>query len=103
MNIDNLKLRTKTLIPLVVMAFVILAMVAFGALNLSSISNKASEIIEHRDMAVSRMIRSSRTMMQAPYSVFGTLLFDSGTPEGRAATKGSRMRSRGRRSSWTRR
>jgi len=70
MSIDNLKLRTKTMIPLAVMAFVVLAMVGFGAMKLSAISSDASEIIEHRDLAVTQLVRATRLMMMAPYSVF---------------------------------
>ena len=85
MNFDNLKLRTKTLIPLLVMALVAFAMVAFGASELSKVSDKASEIIERRDMAGTQMARASRYMLLASLSVSGSLLYDSDSPEGRAA------------------
>ena len=41
MSIDNLRLRTKSLIPLGAMAFVVLAMVAFSAQRLIAISETA--------------------------------------------------------------
>jgi methyl-accepting chemotaxis protein len=85
MNFDNLKLRTKTLIPLLVMALVAFAMVAFGASELSKVSDKASEIIERRDMASTQMARASRYMLLASLSVSGSLLYDSDSPEGRTA------------------
>ncbi len=88
MSIDNLKLRSKALIPLVVMAIVVLAMVAFGAMKLSAISDAASEIIEKRDYAVTRMIRASRTVLQTPYSVFETFVYDSDSPMGKVADEG---------------
>ena len=88
MSIDNLKLRTKILIPLSLMAFVILAMVAFGAQKLSDTSRKASEIIERRDMAAVLIVRASRNMVMVPYSVFGALLYDPDGPDGRIAAEG---------------
>ena len=44
MKIDNLKLRTKTLVPLVLMATVVFAMVALGASRLIGIS-RSEQII----------------------------------------------------------
>jgi methyl-accepting chemotaxis protein len=88
MNIDNLKLQTKTLLPLALMALVVLCMVSFGSFNLSSISGRASDIIERRDMAVTRLIRASREMVLAPYAVFGTLVFDGESQAGKAAEAG---------------
>jgi methyl-accepting chemotaxis protein len=88
MSIDNLKLRTKTLIPLVVMALVVVAMVVFGALKLSSISEKARDIIERRDVGAADMTRASQRMLEAPYSAFGGLLYDPDSPEGKLAAQG---------------
>jgi methyl-accepting chemotaxis protein len=88
MSVDNLKLRTKILIPLSLMGLVILAMAAFGAQKLSDISGKAREIIERRDMASVLIVRASRNMVMAPYSVFGALLYDPNGPDGRAAAEG---------------
>jgi methyl-accepting chemotaxis protein len=87
-NFDNLKLRTKVLIPLSVMALVVVAMVAFGAFQLASVSGKASEVIERRDKAAAFMARATRRMLEAPYSVFGALVFDSDSVAGRAANEG---------------
>ncbi|MGD0722057.1 MAG: methyl-accepting chemotaxis protein, partial [Roseiarcus sp.] len=91
MKIDNLKLRTKTLIPLALMALVVLAMVGFGAAQLASISDKASQIIERRDLASTQLARANRRMMEAPYSVFGALVFDSDSEAGRAANEGFKV------------
>ena len=88
MTIDNLKLRTKSLIPLVIMALVVVAMVAFGADKLSTISSTATEIIEHRDLAATRMAMAARNMALTPYSVFGTLVYDGDSAEGKAAAEG---------------
>ena len=76
MSIDNLKLRTKTIIPLFMMAATVLAMVGFGAMKLSGISSTASDIIEHRDLAVTTEVRATRNMMLMPYYVLGNLTYD---------------------------
>jgi methyl-accepting chemotaxis protein len=84
-TIDNLKLRTKTLIPLAIMALLVLAMVGFGAVKLSGVAGTASEIIEHRDVAAVQLARATRQMVTIPYSIFQTLVYDDSTPEGAAA------------------
>ncbi len=88
MTIDNLKLQTKMLLPLVLMGFVVLCMVGFGSYNLSSVSGTASDIIERRDLAVTRLIQASREMVLAPYGVIGSLIFDSNGPAGIRAIDG---------------
>ncbi|MEJ1937791.1 hypothetical protein WDZ92_46965, partial [Nostoc sp. NIES-2111] len=85
MNIDDLKLRTKLLIPLVTMAFVAMSMVAFGIVQLTSISRTASDIIERKDMAATFMERANQSMLEVPYSVLGILAFDPNSVEGKAA------------------
>jgi methyl-accepting chemotaxis protein len=86
-NFDNLKLRTKTLIPLGVMGLAVVAMVALGAFKLTSVGDNASEIIEHRDLGAVHMIRAARRMLQTPYDVFGALIFAEDSPAGKAATQ----------------
>jgi methyl-accepting chemotaxis protein len=88
MKIDNLKLRTKTLMPLIMMALTVLAMVAFGAMKLSGISTAANDIIDHRSLAATTLARAARNMILVPYSVFGSLFYDSDSPEGREADGG---------------
>jgi methyl-accepting chemotaxis protein len=88
MSIDNLRLRTKAIIPLVMMAATVLAMVGFGAVKLSGISSTASEIIEHRDLAVATQARATRSMVLVPYYVFANLTYDSDSPEGRGVDAG---------------
>jgi methyl-accepting chemotaxis protein len=88
MTIDNLKLQTKMLLPLALMAFVVLCMVGFGSFTLSSVSGVASDIIERRDMAVTRLIRASQSMVLAPYAVFGSLIFDGNSQAGQNAFEG---------------
>ena len=88
MTIDNLKVRTKSLIPLILMALLVLAMVGFGAARLTGVSGAASDIIEKRDLVATHLARAARSMVKTPYSVLGVLVYDSNTPEGRAAEEG---------------
>jgi len=85
MKIDDLKLRTKALMPLAIMVIAVAAMAGIGAFKLAYISGRASDIIAHRDKAAVYIARASRTMMMAPYSVFGALVYEGSSPEGRTA------------------
>ena len=88
MSIDNLRLRTKSLIPLAAMAVVVCAMVVFSAQTLMTVTESASRIIEHRDKAAAYAARATLSMMMAPYSVSSALIYDGSSPEGRAAFSG---------------
>ena len=70
MTIDNLKLRTKVVIPLMVMAAVVVAMVAFGATRLIGVSATASDIIQKRDLAAVELTRAANAMSGLPHAVF---------------------------------
>jgi len=85
MKIDNLKLRTKALIPLLVMSLAVFGIVGFGAYRLDSLARSAGEIIAHRDKAAIFVARATGTTMMAPYSAFGALVYDGSSPEGRTA------------------
>ena len=87
MSIDDLKLRTKTLLPLGMMGLTVLAMVAFGATQLTGVSRKASQIIESRDVAALNISRAERAVVYIPYSIFGAILFDNDSPQGLATKK----------------
>ena len=88
MFIDNLRLRTKILIPVVLMGLVVVGMAAFGAARLAVVSGKASDIIERRDMAAFQLDRASRHMLEAPHSAIEVLLDGADSPEGRTAADG---------------
>ena len=84
MSINNLRLRTKMLIPLTLMAVTVLAMVAFGASRLQNLSSKASDIIEKRDLGTLALARAGRSMVYVPYDVFGAIMYDNDSPGGQA-------------------
>jgi len=85
MKIDDLKLRTKALMPLAIMVLAVAIMAILGASKLAYVSEQANDIISHRDKAAVYVARATRTMMMAPYSVFGALVYDGSSPEGRTA------------------
>jgi methyl-accepting chemotaxis protein len=87
MRIDNLKLRAKLLIPLALMAAGALAVAAFGATRLVSVSSTASEIIERRDLAAMELAQASHLMSAAPHAVFAILLYDKDDPQREASKK----------------
>jgi len=85
MSINDLKLRTKSLIPLALMALTVLAMVGFGATKLIGVSSMAREIIEHRDAGAMELARATRSIVYVPYAAFAALAYNSDTPGGKAA------------------
>jgi methyl-accepting chemotaxis protein len=85
MNVDNLKLRTKVLIPLMVMAAMVVAMVVFGATRLIGVSATASDIIEKRDLAAVELTRAAAAMSGVPHAVFAVLLYDQDDKARKAA------------------
>jgi methyl-accepting chemotaxis protein len=87
MNIDNLKLRTKVLIPLMVMAAMVVAMVVFGATRLIGVSATASDIIEKRDLAAVELTRAAKAMSGLPHAVFAMLLYDQDDPARKTAKR----------------
>jgi methyl-accepting chemotaxis protein len=86
MTVDNLKLRTKVLIPLVLMAIGVLAVAGFGAVRLNAVSSTASDIIERRDQAVVELNSAARMINTISPSIIPDLLHNN-TDEGRAAWK----------------
>jgi methyl-accepting chemotaxis protein len=87
-NIDNLKLGAKALLPIVLMAAIVVAMVAFGGLKLSGVSSAASDIIERRAVGTLEIDRARVSVTNIVYDVFGALTFDNGEPSGKAANAG---------------
>ena len=85
MKIDNLKLGTKALVPLIVMSLAVFAMVGFGAYRLDRLAREAGDVVGHRDKAAIYVARATRAIMMAPYSAFGALVYDGSSPEVRTA------------------
>jgi methyl-accepting chemotaxis protein len=88
MSLDNLALRTKTLIPTTLMAVIVLAMVGFGGLKLIGVSATADDLIERRALGTLALSRARVDLMAAVYDVFGALNFGSDAMQGKAAAEG---------------
>src|SRR5579872_6791387 len=87
MNFDNLRLRTKVLIPLALMAAVVLAISTFGASRLIRVSSTAGDIVERRDVAAVELTRAANVMSSVPHVVFALLLYDQNDPAREASKK----------------
>ena len=87
MRIDNLRLRTKSLIPLAVMALTVIGMVAFGASRLVNVSASAGDIIEKRDRAAEDITKAERLVVQIPYAIDAAALNDDNSAAGQAASR----------------
>ena len=85
MNINDLRLRTKSLIPLTLLALTLAGSVLFGASRLVEISSTASDIIENGDLAGVKLARANRLNAAIIVAIDGALLYDNGSAAGRAA------------------
>ena len=88
MNVDNLKLGAKALLPIVLMAAIVVAMVAFGGFKLSGVSSTASDIIERRAAGTLDIDRARVSVVNIVYDVFAATTFDGNEPSGEAAKAG---------------
>jgi len=73
---DNLKLRTKSLIPPLFMAALFIGVVGFGAGRLSAISNTTEAIVKGSDPALLAIARSGRTALKISFDVYRMLAHD---------------------------
>jgi methyl-accepting chemotaxis protein len=87
-NVDNLKLGAKALLPIVLMAAIVVAMVAFGGFKLSGVSSTASDIIERRAAGTLDIDRARVSVVNIVYDVFAATTFDGNEPSGQAAKTG---------------
>jgi len=87
-NLDNLKLSAKALLPIALMAAIVVAMIAFGGMKLNGVSAAASDIIERRTVGTLTIDRARISVVNLVYNVFGQLTFDSDDPSGKAAVAG---------------
>ena len=84
MKIDNLSLRVKALMPLAIMCLAVAGMAAFGAWRLDYVEQRQRNHAHRDKAAIYRCARDPHEMM-APYAVFGALVYDGSSPEGRTA------------------
>ena len=88
MTIDNLKLSAKALLPIVLMAAIVIAMIGFGGYELNGVSSKASDIIERRAVGTLAIDRARVSVVNVVYNVFGALTFEDSGPQAKAVKAG---------------
>ena len=64
MRLDDCRLRTKLLLPLVISSAAIAAIAGLGSSKLQATASSAQEIIQHRDIAVVKIARVARLLVQ---------------------------------------
>ena len=77
MSFDNLNLRVKNLIPLSAMLLTMLAVLGFGALTLLQISERASNVVERRDVGTAKLLRAARLIAAVPATISANILVDN--------------------------
>ena len=87
MNINDLRFRTKSLIPLSLLALTLAGSVLFGASRLVDVSSTASTIIENRDAGLVKLVRANRLSVTILNALDGALLYDNDSAAGLAAAK----------------
>jgi methyl-accepting chemotaxis protein len=75
--LENLRLNTKTLFPLLLMAMLFAGVVAFGALRLADIGRRSAQIIDHDDPALALLLRAQSKIYLTGYDVYKVLSYDS--------------------------
>ncbi len=85
MRFDDLKLRTKTLIPLIGMAAVFGAVIAGGAFKLNDLTHRYGQITTGVDPAILRMSRASRIVLQVSRDVYEALNYETTDPRAKTA------------------
>ncbi len=76
MFLDNLAIRTKALIPVVVMALTVLTIVVIGGAQLSSFSAAANDMIDRRDRGLVAILKAARDVDRLRLTVFQSLMYD---------------------------
>jgi methyl-accepting chemotaxis protein len=84
-NFDNLKLRTKILIPLVAMALVFGGVIAISTARLNDLTVRYTAVTMGIDPATLRMARVSRTINEIDRDVYEKLNYDVNDPQAKAA------------------
>jgi methyl-accepting chemotaxis protein len=77
MTFDDLKLTTKSLIPLGVTSLLFLAVTALGAHRVTSLTESYDYLVERSDAAVIRMLRSNRALTEIGYAMHQMIAHDS--------------------------
>ena len=87
MAFDDLKLRTKILIPLVGMAVVFAGVVGVGVQRLNDLTRRYGEIIGHADPAILRVNRALRVTGDLDRAVYAIVSYDPTDPRAKAVLR----------------
>ena len=87
MRFDDLKLRTKSLLPLCVLALTLIAIVGFAVARFQALSASSEDIAAHRDVAALKLSQATAVISKLPYAVAAALVADSSSPLSLAAQK----------------
>ncbi len=80
MTFDDLKLRTKILIPLIGMAAIFACVVVGGTLKLNELSRRYGQIVSGVDPAILRLARVGRTITEIGREEYENLIYDPVDP-----------------------
>ncbi len=83
--IDNLKISTKILSVVALLSFVIVALIAIGAMALLEVDASYSVITKNDYPAVLSMARANRALKEMGYAVYRTIAYDGASAEAQAA------------------
>ncbi len=75
MFLDNLRIRTKALIPVVVLAIAVLTNVVVGSYKLSWFNTAAQDVIDRRDQGLASLLKATRTGNLLKITVFQSLMY----------------------------
>ncbi|HEY8261686.1 MAG TPA: methyl-accepting chemotaxis protein [Methylosinus sp.] len=87
MTFDDLKLTTKSLIPLGVTSLLFLAVTALGAHRVTNLTESYDYLVERSDAAVIRMLRSNRALTEIGHAMHQMIAHDSQSSLHRAARR----------------
>jgi methyl-accepting chemotaxis protein len=87
MTFDDLKLTTKSLIPLGVTSLLFLAVTALGAHRVTNLAESYDYLVERSDAAVIRMLRANRVLTGVGHAMHQMIAHDSQSPLHRAARR----------------
>ena len=76
MFLDNLAIRTKAFIPVVVMALTVLTIVVIGGAQLSSFNAAANDMIGRQDHGLVAILKAAREVNRLKLTVFQSLIYD---------------------------
>ncbi|TDX65746.1 methyl-accepting chemotaxis protein [Methylosinus sp. sav-2] len=87
MRFDNLKLTTKSLLPLALTCLLFIGVTGLGVHRMSELGRRYEDLTEHSYAAVVKLLRSNRAITDFGLSVHQMIAYDADTPISRAATQ----------------